>query len=198
MKTTILIVFAALISSFAVAQNCGDFLVNARNGIKYPWKFDNQSRSGLFVAGKTSQINIVCQEGKDYKISFSTSSNILKELIFTITDESGNEYYSYGSNKAAKDVAAKKEFLLSLEKQKLTIKGSKSKIKISGDIDNLKLEIQKMETEAMNAQYAPKMFYEFTPAENMNLTVTITLKPTTYKGCVAMIVSNRISEKLGF
>jgi hypothetical protein len=87
---------------------------------------------------------------------------------------------------------------LSLEKQKLTIKGNKNKIKISGDIDNLKLEIQKMETEAYNAQYAPKMYYEFTPAETMNLTVTITLNATEYKGCVAMMVINKVSEKLGF
>lgn len=196
---TLYILLISLFATTMVAQNCQNFLQNGKLGVKFPYKYDNQSKSGVFVGGKSSTINIVCQEGKDYKVNFSMSSNILKNVSISITDESGNEYYTYGTNNAGKDLTSKREFLLSLEKQKLTIKGKKNQVKISGDIDNLKLEIQKMEQDAYNASFDPKMYYEFTPAESMSLTITITMdEKTTYKGCVAMILTNKISEKSGF
>ena len=108
MKNLIIIVLG-IISISAFSQNCNDFLGNAKNGVKYPWKFDNQSKSGLFLAGKTSVINIVCQEGKDYKITFSISSNILKDVTIAITDAEGNEYYTYGGvSKSEKELAEKR------------------------------------------------------------------------------------------
>ncbi len=199
MKNLIIIVFG-IISISAFSQNCGEFLNNGKIGVKYPWKFDNQSKTGLFLAGKTSIINIVCQEGKDYKITFSISSSILKDVTIAITDAEGNEYYTYGAvSKSEKDLAEKRKLMISLENQKLTIKNSKSKLKISGDIENLKLEISKLETESLGGGYgAPKMYFEFTPAQAMNLSVNITLGSTKYKGCIAMLVSNKPGEKLGF
>lgn len=199
MKNLIIILFG-IISISAFSQNCNDFLNNARTGVKYPWKFDNQSKSGLFLAGKTSIINIVCQEGKDYKITFSISSNILKDVTIAITDAEGNEYYTYGGvSKTEKELAEKRKLMISLENQKLTIKNSKSKLKISGDIENLQLEISKLESESSGGGYgAPKMFFEFTPAQAMNLSVNITVGSTKYKGCIAMLIANKVGEKLGF
>jgi hypothetical protein len=199
MKNLIIIVFG-IISISAFSQNCGDFLMNGKIGLKYPWKFDNQSKSGLFAAGKTSIINIVCQEGKDYRITFSISSSILKDVTIAITDAEGNEYYTYGGvGKADKELAEKQKLMVSFQNQKLTIKNSKLKLKLDGDINNLQLEIDKLQSETSSGGYgAPKMYFEFTPASAMNLSVNITLGQTKYKGCVAMLVSNKSGEKQGF
>jgi hypothetical protein len=172
-----------------------------RSGIKVPYKYDNQSKSGLFVAGKSSEISIICQEGKDYKIVFAVSSNILKDVTISVTDENGNEYYTIGTPKTNKDLESKRQFLLSLKDQQLTVKGSKQKLQLKADIDKLELEISKTQNEsaAQQSLSGPKTYFDFTPAETMNIIVKIGLKPTCgAKGCVAMIVSNKISESLGF
>jgi hypothetical protein len=191
MKTLIVIILS-IASITAFSQNCNDFLNNSRMGVKYPWKFDNQSKTGLFLAGKTSVINVVCQEGKDYRIAFSISTNITKNVTISITDENGKEYFAYGASASAnKELTQKKELMISLENQKLTIKGSKAKLKLEGDVDNLKLEIEKMEREIDYASSSPKTYYEFTPANTMNLTITITLGETSYKGCVTTVITNK-------
>ena len=195
MKRLIIFLFGLLVCFSAFSQNCGQFMNNAKTGVKYPYKFDNQSKTGLFVAGKTSVINIVCQEGKDYRINFSISTNINKDVSISVTDESGKEYFCYGASaSSSKDLASKKEMLISFEKQKLTIKGSKAKLKLDADMQNLQLEISKMEQDAAIAMSSPKTYYEFTPANTMNLTITISLGETSFKGCVTTVITNKTNE----
>lgn len=191
MKKLLLFVFC-LAGFTAFSQNCNDFMSNARMGVKYPYKFDNQSKTGLYLAGKSTGINLICQEGKDYSIKFSISTNIAKDVSITITDESGKEYFTYGASGTAKDeLAKKKELMISFENQSLTVKGSKAKLKLQGDMDNLKLEIEKMEQDILYASSSPKTSFEFTPASTMNMYVKISLGETKFKGCVTMIVTNK-------
>jgi hypothetical protein len=49
---------------FSIGQNCSDFLTVQRSGIRYPWKYDIQSKSAVFYSGKSSKLNIICNEGK--------------------------------------------------------------------------------------------------------------------------------------
>lgn len=198
---TILFFFLIVIGFTSFGQDCVYMMQSYRSGVKVPYKYDNQSKSGLFVAGKTSEISIICQEGKDYKIVFAVSSNLLKDVTISVTDESGNEYYTLGTVKANKDLESKRQFLLNLKDQQLTIKGSKQKLQLKADIEKLELEINQVQNEAASRESlsGPKTFFEFTPAETMNVIVKIGLKPTCgAKGCVAMIVSNKISETIGF
>jgi len=199
MKNYILIIF--FVFPFTVlAQNCTEFLGIQKTGIKYPWKYDAQSKSGYFVAGKSSQLNIVCSEGKDYKVSFLSSSAILKYTNISITDESGKEYYSLGvSENKKKELEQKKKLLIDLQNQKIKIKTEKKKIEIDANINNLKVEIEKSQQDAENAQYHPQTFFEFTPAETMNLVIHISVnEEATGKGCIGALVSNKKAEKSGF
>lgn len=201
MKNTILVILSFIFPLMVFSQNCTEFMVVQKSGITYPWKYDNQSRSGLFVAGKSSQLNVICNEGKDYKISFLASSVILKSTNIKVTDENGNTYFTYGADKdKAKDIASKREFLLSLENQKLKIKTGKKRIELDANINNLKLEIQKYQQEVDMSQYTtPKTFFEFTPAETMNLIINITVsEDCAGKGCIGALITNKKAEKSGF
>ena len=144
MRNKILIIILFAIPFTVVSQNCVEFLSVQRTGIKYPWKYDAQSKAGFFVAGKSSQLNIVCNEGKDYKISFLASSAILKFISISVTDESGKEFYTLGvSESKKKDLESKKQFMLSLQNQKVNIKTGKKRIELDADINKLTLEINK-------------------------------------------------------
>jgi len=199
MKTIYLLILVAICSS-SLGQNCSDFISSHKSGIKFPYRFDNQSRSGLFIPGKTSEINIICQEGKDYRIHFSIASVLIEHAIISITDENGREYYTYGSKQEDAEVKNKREFLISLKNKQLTVKTNQQKIQLNADIEKLELEIQRVEQQKKSAAHATKkMFYDFTPAETMNLKVKISLPADIeLKGCIAMIISNRPSEEIGF
>lgn len=197
------IVIALLVLVFPIltfSQNCSDHMNVQKSGIRYPWKYDSQSKSGLFTAGKTSQLNIVCNEGKEYKVSFLTSSNIMNYTNAKVTDENGNTYFVMGNDpEKKKELEKKKEFLLSLENSKLKIKTGKKKIELDANINSLKLEIQKSQQEIEQNEYTPKTFFEFTPAETMKLIITITVnEECTNRGCVGVLITNRKLEGSGF
>ncbi|NCO54421.1 MAG: hypothetical protein COS14_10175 [Bacteroidetes bacterium CG02_land_8_20_14_3_00_31_25] len=200
MRNKILIIILFAIPFTVVSQNCVEFLSVQRTGIKYPWKYDAQSKAGFFVAGKSSQLNIVCNEGKDYKISFLASSAILKFISISVTDESGKEFYTLGvSESKKKDLESKKQFMLSLQNQKVNIKTGKKRIELDADINKLTLEINKYQQEVDNAEYSPKTFFEFTPAETVNLIINISVnEASTGKGCIGALISNKKAEKSGF
>ncbi len=200
MKNKILIIILFAMPFVVVSQNCTEFLAIQKTGIKYPWKYDAQSKAGYFVASKSSQLNIVCNEGKDYKISFLASSAILKYTSISVTDESGKEFYTLGvSESKKKDLESKKKFMLSLQDQKLKIRTGKKRIELDANIKNLTLEIDKYQQEVDNASYNPKTFFEFTPAESVNLIINISVNDAaTGKGCIGALISNKKSEKSGF
>jgi hypothetical protein len=201
MKNTILVIISFIFPLMVFSQNCTDFLVVQKSGIRYPWKYDTQSKSGLFIGGKTSQLNIVCNEGKDYKISFLASSVILKSTNIKVTDENGKTYYTLGvDNDKQKDIESKRQFLISLENQKIKIKTGKKRIELDANIKNLKLEIDKYQQEADQSMYSsPITFFEFTPAETMNLIISITVsEECTGKGCIGALITNKKAEKSGF
>lgn len=200
MAKNIVIVLLMLIPFVVSSQNCTEFLAIQKTGIKYPWKYDSQSNSGIFIPGKSSQLNIVCSEGKDYKISFLASTAILKHTNIKVTDASGKAYFSLGvDNEKKKDLESKRQFLISLENKKLKIKTGKQKIEIDANINNLKLEIEKYQREIDQSIYAPKTFFEFTPAETVNLIINISVAPEcTGKGCIGALIANKKAEKSGF
>ena len=200
MKNSILIILSFILPLAVLSQNCTDFMTVQKSGIRYPWKYDSQSKSGLFFGGKTSQLNVVCNEGKDYKISFLTSSAILKFTSIKVTDENGKTYFVIGvDNDKKKDMDSKRQFLLSLENQKIKIKTGKKRIELDANINNLKLEIEKYQQEVDQSLYQPKTFFEFTPAETMNLIINITVSDAcTGKGCIGALITNKKAEKSGF
>lgn len=197
----IAVIFIYLLSFGALsAQDCNEFQTVQRSGVRYPWKYDSQSKSGIFFANKASTLNIVCNEGKDYKMSFQISSAIMKYVSVKVTDESGQEYFIIGQDATKKKaMEEKKQFMISLENQKLTIKVGKQKKKIEADIENLKLEISKYEEEVLNSSGTSKTYFEFTPAETVNMTVQITVaSDCPAKGCVSVLVVNKKSDNSGF
>jgi hypothetical protein len=200
MKNKFLLIILFVLPFTVISQNCVEFMTVQKSGIRFPWKYDVQSKSGLFIAGKSSQINVVCNEGKDYEISFLASSSILKNLSIKVTDENGKEYFSFGvDNKKKADFESKKQFMLSLENQKIKIKTGKKRIQLDADINNLKLEIDKYQQEVDQNTYAPKSNFAFTPAETMNLTISISLNEACdSKGCVGALIKNKKAEKSGF
>jgi hypothetical protein len=200
MKKKIFLIATLILPFLGFAQDCNQFMTIQKSGIRYPWKYDSQSKSGLFFAGKSSQLNIVCNEGKDYKISFLTSTAILKNTSIKVTDESGKTYFTIGVDESKKkDLESKRQFLISLENQKIKIKTGKKKIELDANINNLKLEIEKYQQEMSESSYNPKTFFEFTPAETMNLIVTISVNDEcTSKGCIGALISNKKAEKSGF
>ena len=200
MKNTILVILSFILPFAVFSQNCTEFLNVQKSGVRYPWKYDSQTKSGLFVAGKTSQLNVVCNEGKDYKLSFLASSSILKFTNVKVTDESGKAYFTLGvDNDKKKDVESKRQFLLSLENQKIKIKTGKKRIELDANINNLKLEIEKYQQEIDQSIYSPKTYFEFTPAETMNLIINITVADAcTAKGCIGALITNKKAEKSGF
>lgn len=200
MKNKILIVILFTIPFAAISQNCADFLTIQKSGIRYPWKYDAQSKAGFFIAGKSSKINIVCNEGKDYKISFLASSAILKYTNISVTDESGKEFFTLGvSESKKKDLESKKQYMLSLQNQKIKIKTGKQRIDIDANINKLSVEIDKYQQEVDQAAYNPQTFFDFTPAETVNLIINISVnEAATEKGCVGALISNKKAEKSGF
>ncbi len=200
MKKSIIAFISLIFPLVIFSQNCAEHMNIQKSGIRYPWKYDSQSKSGLFMAGKTAQLNVVCNEGKDYKISFLTSTNILKFTSIKVTDESGKSYFVMGDDPdKKKDLESKKQFLLSLENSKIKIKTGKKRIELDANINNLKLEIEKYQQEIDQNSYQPKTMFEFTPAETMNLIITITVSEACdNKGCVGALITNRKGEKSGF
>lgn len=200
MKKIIIVFITLLVPIFIFSQNCTDHLTIQKSGVRYPWKYDAQSKSGLFTAGKTSQLNVVCNEGKDYKVSFLSSSNILKFVSIKVTDENGTVLFVTGDNpEKKKDLESKKQFLLSLENSKIKIKTGKKRIELDANINSLKLEIEKSQREIEQDAYNPKTYYEFTPAESMKLIITITVaEGCTGKGCIGVLITNKKSESSGF
>jgi len=197
MSIRFLIIFI-LSSSVLFGQDCSSFLTVHRSGVKYPYKYDNQSKSGTFIPGSASELNIVCQEGKEYKLSFIVSSSILKYAEIKVTDDNGNVYYSYGDNSAQMAIKSKRDFLISLEDKKLSIKSSKQKKQVNLDIENLKLEISKMEEDAAKTSNQ-NLYISILPAETMNIKVEIKLGANApAKGCVGVLVMNKMVEHLGF
>jgi len=196
-KLAYLLLFVPL---FSLGQNCSDFLTVQRSGIRYPWKYDIQSKSAVFFAGKSSKLNIICNEGKDYKISFLVSSQIMNEVSIKVTDNTGKVYFSTGiDEELLKTIEQKKQFLLSLENQKVKIKGGKKKIELETNINNLKLEISKYQDEIEMKRYRPSTSFEFTAASTMELIVYVTAsEKCSGKGCVGVLVSNKPSEKSSF
>lgn len=196
-KIVYLLLFVPL---FSLGQNCSDFLTVQRTGIRYPWKYDIQSKSAIFFAGKSSKLNIICNEGKDYKISFLVSSQIMNEVSIKVTDNSGKVYFSTGiDEELLKTIEQKKQFMLSLENQKLKIKGGKKKIEIDADINNLKLEISKYQDEIEMKRYRPSTSFEFTAASTMELIVYVTATDKcSGKGCVGVLVANKPTERSDF
>ena len=177
-----------------------EFLIIQKSGIKYPWKYDAQSKSGLFTAGKSSQLNVVCNEGKDYKISFLISSAILKFVSIKVSDESGKQYFTTGADdNKKKDLESKRQLILSLENQKIKIKTGQKRIQLDADINNLKLEIEKYQHEIDQDINQPKTFFEFTPAEAINLIISTTVaEDCLSKGCIGALITNKKAEKSGF
>lgn len=196
-KIAYLILFIPL---FSLGQNCSDFLTIQRTGIRYPWKYDIQSKSAVFFAGKSSKLNIICNEGKDYKISFLVSSQIMNEVSIKVMDNTGKVYFSTGiDEELLKTIEQKKQFMLSLENEKLKIKGGKKKIEIDANINNLKLEISKYQDEIEMKRYRPSTSFEFTAASTMELIVYVTATDKCNgKGCVGVLVANKPTEKSGF
>ncbi len=192
-----LIGFLPLLS---LAQNCSDFLTVQRSGIRYPWKYDIQSKSGIFYAGKNSRVNIICTEGKDYNISFLVSSQIMNDVNIKVTDASGKVYFSTGiDEELIKSLKQKKEFLLSLENQAIKIKTGKKKIELEANINNLKLEIANYENEIEQKRYKPNTSFEFTAYSTVELIVQVTASDKCQgKGCVGILVANKPSEKSSF
>ncbi len=192
-----LIGFLPLLS---LAQNCSDFLTVQRSGIRYPWKYDIQSKSGIFYAGKNSRVNIICTEGKDYNISFLVSSQIMNDVNIKVTDASGKVYFSTGiDEELIKTLKQKKEFLLSLENQAIKIKTGKKKIELEANINNLKLEIANYENEIEQKRYKPNTSFEFTAYSTVELIVQVTASDKCQgKGCVGILVANKPSEKSSF
>lgn len=189
-----------LLPFLGVAQNCSDFLTVQRSGIRYPWKYDIQSRSAIFYAGKSSKLNIICNEGKDYNISFLISSQIMNEVSIKVTDHSGKVYFSTGiDEEMLKNIEQKKQFLLSLENQKVKIKTGKKRIELDANINNVKLEISKFQDEVEMKRYRPSTSFEFTAAQTMELIITVTATDKcSGKGCVGVLVANKKSENSGF
>lgn len=200
MKNTIFVILSLIFPLMVFSQNCADFMIIQKSGVRYPWKYDSQSKSGLFIGGKTSQLNVVCNEGKDYKISFLASSIILKNTNVKVTDESGKTYFSIGvDNDKKKDIESKRQFMISLENQKLKIKTGKKRIELDANINNIKLEIEKYQQEVDQNLYSPKTSFEFTPAETMNLIINITVADECVgKGCIGALITNKKAEKSGF
>ncbi|MCX7862867.1 MAG: hypothetical protein N2449_07715 [Bacteroidales bacterium] len=199
MKNTILFFFILLLNN-AFSQSCNDFLLVHKNGVRYPWKYDIQSKSAIFFAGKNSRVNIICNEGKDYTISFIVSSQIMEHINIKVTDATGKVYFSTGiDEELVKTIKQKKEFLLSLENQALKIKTGKKKIELEANINNVKLEISKYESELEQKRYKPNTSFEFTPASTMELIVNVSATDKCVgKGCVGILVSNKPSEKQSF
>lgn len=189
-----------LLPLFGFSQNCSDFLNVQRSGIRYPWKYDIQSKSAIFFAGKNSRVNIICNEGKDYKISFLVSSQIMNEVNIKVTDATGKVYFSTGiDEELIKSLKQKKEMLISLENQNIKIKAGKKKIELEANMNNLKLEISKYENEIEQKRYKPNTFFEFTPASTMELIVHVSAtEKCSGKGCVGILIANKQSEKSGF
>lgn len=200
MKSTIWLFCLLFCSSFVFSQNCNDLLNIHKVGVRYPWKYDIQSKSAVFFAGKNSRVNIICSEGKDYKISFVVSSQIMEHVNIKVTDATGKVHFSIGMDEELiNTIKQKKEFLLSLENQALKIKAGKKKIELEANINNLKLEISKYENELEQKRYRPNTSYEFTPASTMELIVQVTAtEKCVGKGCVAIVVANKLSEKQSF
>ncbi len=200
MKVLFVIIQITFLVVYLKAQNCNDFLTVQRSGIRPPWKYDVQSKSAIFYAGKSSKLNIICNQGKDYKISFLVSSQIMENISIKVMDKSGKVYYSTGiDEELTKTLKEKKEFLLSLEQQKLKIKTGKKKIELDANINNLKLEIETIENEIMNKRYKSTNFFEFTAAETIELIVYVNAdQKSTGKGCVDILVANKLSNKSDF
>ncbi|MBI5539899.1 MAG: hypothetical protein HY951_07570 [Bacteroidia bacterium] len=200
MKNKILLIILIALPFAVISQNCVEHLNIQKSGVRYPWKYDAQSKSGLFIGGKTSQINVVCNEGKDYNISFLTSTALLKYANIKVTDENGKEYFTIGvDNNKKKDLESKRQLMISLENQKIKIKTGKKKIEIDANINSLKLEIEKSQQEIDKNTYQPKTNFSFTPAETMNLIISISIsEECTSKGCVGALIINKKAEKSGF
>jgi hypothetical protein len=182
------------------AQNCNDFLTVQRSGINYPWKYDIQSKSANFFAGKNSKLNIICNEGKDYKISFLVSSSIMNDVTIKVTDNSGKVYFFTGVDETLnKELEAKKQMLVSLENQKAKIKIGKKKVEIDADINKLKVQISNSQYDIDAKQYSPSSCFEFTAASTMELIISVSATDKcSGKGCVGVLVSNKPTEKSGF
>ncbi len=200
MKKNVLAIIISFIPIISFSQNCADIINTHRTGIRYPWKYDIQTKSAIFFAGKNSKVNIICNEGKDYRISFLVSSQIMNDIKIKVTDASGKVYFSTGiDEELINTLKQKKEFLVSLENQALKIKTGKKKLEIEANINNVKLEISKYENEIEQKKYKPNTYFEFTPATTMELIVNVVAtEKCNGKGCVGIFVTNMPSEKSGF
>jgi deoxyxylulose-5-phosphate synthase len=185
---------------YGYSQNCSDYLTVYKTGIQYPWKYDIQSKSAIFFAGKSSRLNIICNAGKDYRVTFLVSSQIMDNINIKVTDATGKVYFSTGiDEELINALKSKKEMLVSLENQALKVKAGNKKIELQTNINNLKLEISKYEEEIEAKRYKPNTYFEFTAMSTTELVIQVSAdEKCEGRGCVGVLISNRPSYKSEF
>ncbi len=190
----------AIFPLISIAQNCGDFMGIQRSGITYPWKYDIQSKSGNFYAGKNSKLNIICNEGKDYRISFQISSSIMDNITIKVADNSGKVYYSTGVDESmTQKLDAIKKELASLQEQKAKAKSAKKIAELESAINKLLSEITNLENDIQNKQYMQTFNFEFTAASTVELVISVSADENcNSKGCVSVLVANKPSPQSSF
>jgi len=81
---------------FSQASVCGQFhrtecLMEVKKGDKNPWKYNAQSKSGLFNQGSTSKIRCVIYKGMDYRINVCAETALGDKLHYKIFDARNSE-----------------------------------------------------------------------------------------------------------
>ncbi len=58
------------------------------------FKYNGQSRSALFALGETSELNVICYAGHDYRVSFCKEEVIQQDIHFKIKNKQDEVLYS--------------------------------------------------------------------------------------------------------
>jgi len=194
-KNSILIAVIVLFTANLKAQNCAEF-INGQS-LSYGYELNSMSKSGAVRTGKKYKFVFTLNSGKVYRFSFYASSSLNNDMEFILTDQNSGtqilflpgevpevavesaegEYNEYGEW-----VEKPKQAKSSLP-QYAAIPGIAFKAVLKADYYN-------------NAMTYP--FFEFKPANAMNLEVTVDIKELPdgiiKKGCLGIMVQDRAED----
>lgn len=103
-KSLLLIAFVLIGSTIASAQ-CHNF----HRSECYPsenkyFKYNGQSRSGLFAKGQSSELNVVVYSGQDYRVSICTEEELGNKMEWQIKDgKTGDILYDNADDEYAQE-----------------------------------------------------------------------------------------------
>ncbi len=84
--------FASMFVFTSEAQECNNFHKRRCEGSDDPaMRYNNQSKSGLFVLGHTSDLVFVAHAGQDYRVSLCQQKSVEEPLKFKILDGRSKE-----------------------------------------------------------------------------------------------------------